>query len=156
MKACGATRQASWQRWGQRSYVAWIAAAFLIMGAASFGASDADARLTQLVITERLPFAGGAQFGTVGAYERLKGIALMEVDPRDPLDAVITDLDKAPRNARGMVEFSSPFLIIKPVDMSRGNHKIFSTVNNRGNDALLTRRASRQAVSTSSICALAM
>src|SRR5207302_11034862 len=89
------------------------------------------------IITERLPFAGGAQFGTTGAYERLKGSALMEVDPNNPLDAVITDLDKAPRNARGMVEFSSPFFIIKPVDMSRGNHKIFSTVNNRGNDALL-------------------
>jgi hypothetical protein len=50
---------------------------------------------------------------------------------------VITDLDKAPRNARGMVEFSSPFLIIKPVDMSQGNRKIFATMNNRGNDALL-------------------
>jgi hypothetical protein len=80
MKACEATSQSSWQPRGQRSHARWIAAAFLIMGAASFCAGDADARLTQLVITERLPFAGGAQFGTVGAYERLKGTALMEVD----------------------------------------------------------------------------
>jgi hypothetical protein len=35
------------------------------------------------------------------------------------------------------VEFSAPFFILKPVDMSRGNHKIFYTANNRGNDALL-------------------
>jgi len=32
-----------------------------------------------------------------------------------------------------MVEFSSPFFILKPVDMARGNHKIFYGVNNRGN-----------------------
>ena len=115
-----------------------MAAGFLLIGVASFCANNAQARLTQLVVTERLPFAGGAQFGTTGAYERLKGTALMEVDPNNVLNAVITDLDMAPRNARGMVEFSSPFFIIKPVDMSRGNHKIFSTVNNRGNDALLT------------------
>src|ERR1019366_1156890 len=143
MNACKATTQGSWQQCGQqqcgrRSRAPWIAAAMLILGAAIFCVGDADARLTQLVITERLPFAGGAQFGTVGAYERLKGTAIMEVDPSNPLDAVITDLDKAPRNARGMVQFRSPFLIIKPVDMSLGNHKIFSTVNNRGNDALLT------------------
>ncbi len=48
----------------------------------------------------------------------------MEVDPRDPLNAGIVNLDKAPRNAKGLVEFSSQFYIIKPVDMARGNHKI--------------------------------
>jgi hypothetical protein len=57
----------------------------------------------------------------------------MEVDPRDPLNAVIVNLDKAPQNDRGMVEFSSPFFILKPVDMRRGNHKLFYAINNRGN-----------------------
>ena len=32
----------------------------------------------------------------------------------------------------GMVEFTSPFFILKPVDMARGNQKIFYGVNNRG------------------------
>ena len=73
------------------------------------------------------------EWGTAGAYERLKGTAYMEVDPRDPLNAVIVNLDRAPLNARGMVEFSSPFLILKPVDMSRGNRKIWYGINNRGN-----------------------
>ncbi len=73
------------------------------------------------------------EWGTAGAYERLKGTAYMEVDPRDPLNAVIVNLDRAPRNGRGMVEFSSPFLILKPVDMSRGNRKIWYGINNRGN-----------------------
>ena len=35
------------------------------------------------------------------------------------------NLDKAPRNARGLVEFSTTFYILKPVEMSRGNGKIF-------------------------------
>ena len=153
MKACKAAAQALRQYCWPQSHAHWIAAGFLIAGAASFGIVDADARLTQLVITERLPFAGGAQFGTAGAFERLKGTAFMEVDPNNPLDAVITDLDKAPRNARGMVEFSSPFFIIKPVDMSRGNHKIFSTVNNRGNDALLNATSVAAGSINTSTCA---
>jgi hypothetical protein len=57
------------------------------------------------------------------------------VDPHDPLNAVIVDLELAPRNARGRVEFSTPFFILMPVDISRGNKKIFYTANNRGNDA---------------------
>jgi len=53
---------------------------------------------------------------------------------------MIVDLDNAPRNARGRVEFSTPFFILKPVDLARGNGKVYYTVNNRGNDALLNAR----------------
>ena len=93
---------------------------------------SAEARVTRFVVEERVPFAVGMEWGTAGPYERLKGTAYMEVDPRDPLNAIIVNLDKAPRNARGMVEFSSPFLILKPVDMTRGNRKIWYGINNRG------------------------
>src|SRR2546425_1775576 len=94
---------------------------------------SSEARVVRFVVEERLSFAGGMEWGTTGAYERLDGTAYMEVDPHDPLNAVIVNLDKAPRNARGMVEFNSPFLILKPVDMNRGNHKIWYGINNRGN-----------------------
>jgi len=99
--------------------------------------SLAHSRVVRLVVESRRPFADGAAWGSVGPYERLAGTAHLEVDPRDPLNAVIVDLDKAPRNARGRVEFSTPFFILRPVDPSRGNGKIYYTVNNRGNDALL-------------------
>ena len=33
------------------------------------------------------------------------------VDPDDPLNAVIVNLDRAPRNAEGFVEFSAPSLV---------------------------------------------
>ena len=96
----------------------------------------ADARVTRFVVEQRQPYAGGAQFGDAGTFERLVGTASFEVDPNDPLNAVIVNLDKAPRNARGMVEFTAPFWIVKPVDMSRGNQKIWYAINNRGNSDL--------------------
>jgi hypothetical protein len=100
----------------------------------------ADARVVRFVIEQREPFADGAAWGSTGPYERLVGTAYMEVDPRDPLNAVILDVDKAPKNARGAVAFSTTFFILKPVDMARGNGKIYYTANNRGNDALFTAR----------------
>jgi Alpha/beta hydrolase domain len=96
-----------------------------------------EARVVRFVVEQQRAFASGVEWGTSGAYERLDGTAYMEVDPNDPLNAVIVNLDKAPRNARGMVEFSAPFFILKPVDMARGNRKIFYGVNNRGNKQTL-------------------
>jgi Alpha/beta hydrolase domain len=107
----------------------------------------AEAALVRLSVEHREPFAGGVEWGAAGAYERLTGTASFEVDPSDPLNAVIVDLDDAPRNGRGLVEFSTPFFILKPVDLGRGNDKIFYTVNNRGNDALLNAKTAMDAAS---------
>jgi hypothetical protein len=95
--------------------------------------SLADARVVRFVIEQRRVFAEGMEFGSVGPYERLDGTAYMEVDPDDPLNAVIVNIDKAPRNGRGFVEFSTTFYMLKPMDVSRGNGKIFYGINNRGN-----------------------
>jgi Alpha/beta hydrolase domain len=96
-----------------------------------------QARVVRFVVEQTRSFADGMSFGDVGPYQRLDGTAYMEVDPRDPLNAVIVDLDKAPRNAKGLVEFSAPFFILKPTDLSRGNHKLFYEINNRGNKQTL-------------------
>jgi hypothetical protein len=96
-----------------------------------------QARVVRFVVEQTRSFAGGMSFGNVGPYQRLDGTAYMEVDPHDPLNAVIVNLDKAPRNARGLVEFSAPFFILKPADLSRGNHKLFYGINNRGNKQTL-------------------
>src|SRR6185295_19515431 len=98
----------------------------------------ACAHLTKLVITSTVPLADGISWGDVGPYERLTGTAYFEVDPADPANSGIVDIDKAPRNANGNVTFSTQVMIVKPVDMARGNHKIFYRINNRGNDSLLT------------------
>jgi hypothetical protein len=98
-----------------------------------------DARVVRFEVKERRPVAEGKSFGNVGPYERLDGVVVMEVDPRDPLNAVIVNLENAPKNANGRVEFSAPFFILKPVDMSRGNRKILYGINNRGNKLELAR-----------------
>ncbi len=123
---------------------------FVAVGLLSVAAipRSAEARVARFVVEERVPFAVGVEWGTAGPYERLKGTAYMEVDPRDPLNAVIVNLDKAPRNARGMVAYSSPFLILKPVDMARGNRKIWYGINNRGNCIELSFRAFPPGAST--------
>src|ERR1700687_4153196 len=89
------------------------------------GPRGREARVVRFVVGQRRSFASGIEWGFAGPYERLDGTASMEVDPRSPVNAVIVDLDKGPKNARGMVEFSSPVFILKPVDMRRGNHKLF-------------------------------
>ena len=73
-----------------------------------------EAGVVRFVVEQKRVLAGGMSFGDVGPYERLDGTAYFEVDPRDPLNAVIVNIDKAPRNAKGMVEFSAPFFILKP------------------------------------------
>jgi hypothetical protein len=93
--------------------------------------------LTRLVIQRREPFADGHEFPVTGAYEKLVGKIYGEVDPKNRLNRIIVDLDKAPRNRRGRVEYSSDLFILKPVDMARGNRKIFFDAPNRGGKRIL-------------------
>src|SRR5262245_57872144 len=92
-----------------------------------------EAKVVRFVVEQKRPVAEGKSFGEVGPYERLDGTVYIEVDPRDPLNKGIVNLDKAPRTPKGLVGFSSPFFILKPVDVARGNRKIFYGVTNRGN-----------------------
>jgi hypothetical protein len=94
--------------------------------------SSAEARLVRLEVEKREVVADGISFGSYGAYEKLAGTAHFEVNPNGERNKVIFDLDKAPRNARGQVEFSADMVILKPVDMSRSRKLLFFEVNNRG------------------------
>ena len=93
----------------------------------------------RLDITRHVSFADGHAFGDTGPYERLVGKAQFELDPGEPANQNIVDLDMAPRNSRGLVEFSADVDILKPVELSRGNRRLFYDVNNRGNRTALQR-----------------
>jgi hypothetical protein len=95
------------------------------------------AEITKIVIEKREPFANGNEFGVSGAYEKLVGKAYGEVDPKNPLNKIIVGLDRAPVNSRGRVEYWADVFILKPVDMKRGNGKIFYDVPNRGSKRIL-------------------
>jgi hypothetical protein len=92
----------------------------------------AVARITRIEITSRTIAFGGYSFAGVGQYERIVGIAHGEVDPGDPKNAIITDLQLAPTNERGKVEYAHNFYILKPLDPSKGNHKMMYEPPNRG------------------------
>lgn len=93
--------------------------------------------ITRFVVQRRESFARGHEFPITGAYEKLVGKIYGEVDPKNRLNKVIVNLDKAPRNGRGKVEYWSDFCILKPVDMARGNGKIFFDAPNRGSKRLV-------------------
>src|SRR5439155_8333933 len=96
-------------------------------------AAPAQARITRVQITTREnPTFGGYSWPGVGQYEKIAGKAFAEVDPTDPLNAVIVDIGLAPRNANGNVEFSFDFYILKPIDLSNGNHQVMYVPPNRG------------------------
>ncbi len=106
---------------------------FALCCAAVLNVAVADAHIIRLEITSvESPTFEGRSFGDVGPYEKLRGRAYGEVDPEDPRNAVITDIELAPRNANGMVEYSMDIYILKPVNLGRGNHKLVIDVNNRG------------------------
>src|SRR6266568_7625258 len=125
-----------------------VALTGLFVGLAAVQPSEA--RVVRLVVEQRTSLVGGADWGKAGPYELLRGTAYMEADPQNPHDAVIVDLENAPRNANGLVEFNTQFMILKPVDMQRSNNKIFYAVNNRGNnlEGLLTATTASQVSGT--------
>ena len=53
----------------------------------------------RLRLDRREPLADGMVFGGAGSYECLAGHALFAIDPDNPTDRTIVDLDHAPRNA---------------------------------------------------------
>ncbi len=95
---------------------------------------EAQARITRIEISRvESPTFEGASFGDVGRYEKLVGRAYGEVDPADRRNRLIVDIGLAPRNARGMVEYSTDIYILRPVDRARGNHRLLFEISNRGN-----------------------
>jgi len=121
-------------RSGQRSSRLQLARAALVAGALACAAGG-EARITQLqVVRLESPTFGGTTFGSVGAYEKITARAFGELDPALPGNALITDIQYAPRNARGMVEYQVDVVIVKPIDPSKGSGRIFYDVVNRGNN----------------------
>ncbi len=105
-----------------------------VLAALTLSAGAAVAEVVRFtVIDVETPAFGGRRFADVGQYERLTARVTMAVDPTDPRNAAVVDLDLAPRNAAGRVEYASRVVILRPVEGARANRRIFFTVVNRGN-----------------------
>ena len=89
--------------------------------------------VTHVYISERADYATGA----AGPYERFVGTVHFELDPKAAANAIITDIDKAPRNERGLVEWSADMVMIRLRDQKMGNGTLLFEVSNRGGMGLL-------------------
>jgi hypothetical protein len=99
----------------------------------------AAADVTRIVIDparSQTPAYGGKSFGTIGRYEKLIGTIYGEVDPADPRNAIITDLKFAPRNARGLVEYTASFAISRPMDLAKASGVLIYEPVNRGRESI--------------------
>jgi len=112
----------------------WFGAIGVVSALVSGGA---EARISRIEIVSSEPAFVGARFGDTGAYDRLIGRAVGVLDPADPANSGIQDLSLAPRDAKGLVEYSTAIEILKPHDIARGNRILMFEVNNRGNKLAL-------------------
>jgi hypothetical protein len=99
--------------------------------------SIAEAEVKRLRIERREVVLNGRAFGAAGPYEKIAGKVDFTLDPSRPQNRGIVDLTLAPRNARGEVEFSADFYLLKPVDPTRGNGRLFYEAGNRGTKRIL-------------------
>lgn len=93
-------------------------------------ASAARAEVTRVEVKTR------AAVGQSG-YEKVAGTVHFALDPTDPRNRVVADLDKAATAARGRVEFSSDFYLLRPLDAARSNGVALLEVANRGRKGLI-------------------
>jgi hypothetical protein len=95
-------------------------------------ATGAAAEVVRLEVVERRPLLGGREFGETGAYEVLTGRLHFALDPGDPRNQRITDLDRAPVGADGRVTFAADLVMLTPAEPARGNGMALFDVVNRG------------------------
>jgi hypothetical protein len=91
-------------------------------------ASASFAAVTSIDVTER---------SNDGGYERIVAKVHCAVDPRVAPNRVIADVDLAPQNAEGKVEFSADLTIFRPRDPAKRNGTLLVEIPNRGNKAML-------------------
>jgi alpha/beta hydrolase family protein len=112
----------------RRSALASVAAAVSLAWAPA-----SDARVTRIIID-----ATASLSGQDIPYQTLTGRAFGELDPNDPHNALITDIQAAPMNSNGKVEYIASFFIVKPVDMLLASGLMWHDVPNRGGRITIT------------------
>src|SRR5579871_3922057 len=70
-------------------------------------------------------------------YEKIVGKVYFAVDPKLPANQIIRDIDRAPTNANGLVEFSSDLYVLKPKDPQKSNGTALLEISNRGGKGML-------------------
>lgn len=107
-----------------------VAALALGLVSADAGLHGAAAKVVRIVVDQTTPLKDASEPPT--PYETLRGRAFGELDPADPVNALVTDLKLAPQNAAGRVEYVAVFELTKPVDMGQASGLLWYDLVNRG------------------------
>lgn len=91
-----------------------------------------DAKVLRVKVESRDLVLNGKIYGSYGAYELLQGRIYFGFDPKNQMNSRIVDLQYAPVNANGLVEASANFVILKPVESTKGRGIALVEVSNRG------------------------
>jgi hypothetical protein len=119
-----------------RRWLAWPVALWALAGP---DGGLAEARVVRVTIERRESVLAGRPFGLAGPYETLVGSVELALDPTLGRNQAVVDLALAPRNERGEVVFTADLFILKPVDLRRGNGRVYYEVPNRGGKGILRR-----------------
>jgi len=110
----------------------WLSAIVLIAGIVGLANPSAAKVVKFEIVRVESPAFEGRSFGSVGTYDRIIARATIAVAPQDPHNTIIVDLDRAPRNAQGLVEAVTDVEILRPTIAANGNRRMFYDVLNRG------------------------
>ena len=114
-----------------RRRLAWTLTLFVLL------TPSCEPHVARVEIISRTDVQDGRAFGSAGAYEKIVGRVYFALRPENVHNRQIVDLDKAPRNAQGEVEFSADLYLYKPKDMNKGNGAVLFEVSNRGGRGIL-------------------
>jgi hypothetical protein len=113
----------------------------LLLAAVLLACAPAHARVTKIAVDETVSPAfckGGAcpSYGPAGQYEQLAGRAWGELDPKDPLNSLIQDIELA-KDADGKVRYVATWVITRPTDRAKASGMMWHEVPNRGRPVLI-------------------
>jgi hypothetical protein len=128
--------------WARKKFPVIRALTPAIAAATLSWAIEAQAHVASIVIdSPAVPAFAGAAIGTAGPYVTLKGRVFGELDPHDPHNAIIQDIELAPKDSHGMVHYIATFQITMPADLSKASGLMFNEVANRGGNPIPTTAA---------------
>lgn len=101
----------------------------LALAIATFSTGHAEVRR---IVIDRQERVVDHQHPGIAAYVKLRGRLIGEVDPRRPENAIIQDIELAPRNHAGRVQYVATFTLLRPEDAADSNRVLLTELPNRG------------------------
>jgi hypothetical protein len=110
----------------------WLSAIVAVAGIMGLVGPSAAKVIKFEIVRLESPAFEGRNFGAVGTYDRIVARATIAVPPDDPHNKIIVDLDRASRNAQGLVEAVTDVEILRPTAAANGNRRLLYEALNRG------------------------